>query len=59
MSKLTELAWDIEQLYIEGKNVGQIADELNCTKNLVLDWITDVGLKPFYGDAEFVGVNNE
>ena len=47
MSKMAELAYDIEQLYIEGKNAGQIARELNCPKELVLSWIASVGLKPF------------
>jgi len=44
---MSDLAYDIEQLYIEGKNVGQIARELNCPKELVLDWIASVGIKPF------------
>jgi len=47
MSKMAELAYDIEQLYIEGMNVGQIARELNCPKELVLDWIASQSLKPF------------
>lgn len=47
MSKMAELAYDIEQLYIEGLNAGQIARELNCDKSLVLDWIADQGIKPF------------
>jgi hypothetical protein len=47
MSKMSELSYDIEQLYIEGKNAGQIARELNCPKELVLQWIAEVGLKPF------------
>jgi hypothetical protein len=48
MSKMNELSWDIEQLYIEGKNVGQIARELNCPKSMILDWIKGQGLQPFY-----------
>lgn len=47
MSKMSELAYGIEQLYIEGKNAGQIARELNCPKSMVLNWIADQGLKPF------------
>jgi hypothetical protein len=47
MSKMSELAYDIEQLYIEGFNVGQIARELKCDKSLVLDWIASQSLKPF------------
>ena len=47
MSKMAELAYDIEQLYIEGLNAGQIARELGCPKSVVLDWIADQGLRPF------------
>jgi len=47
MSKMSELAYDIEQLYIEGLNAGQIARELKCPKELVLNWIADQGCKPF------------
>lgn len=47
MSKIKDLAYDIEQLYIEGKNVGQIARELDCDKSLILDWIANKSLKPF------------
>ncbi len=47
MSKMSELAYDIEQLYIEGLNAGQIARQLNCPKEIVLDWIADQGCKPF------------
>lgn len=47
MSKMAELAYDIEQLYIEGLNAGQIARQLECPKELVLNWIADQGLKPF------------
>ncbi len=45
MSKMAELAYDIEQLYIEGLNAGQIARELNCPKEIVLDWIADQSLR--------------
>jgi len=47
MSKMAELSYDIEQLYIEGMNAGQIARELKCPKELVLNWIADQGCKPF------------
>lgn len=45
MSKMAELSYDIEQLYIEGLNAGQIARELNCPKEIVLDWIADQSLR--------------
>jgi orotate phosphoribosyltransferase-like protein len=47
MSKMSELAYDIEQLYIEGLNVGQIARELNCPKEVVQDWLADQSLREF------------
>lgn len=47
MSKMSDLAYDIEQLYIEGLNAGQIARELGCPKELVLGWIAEQGCKPF------------
>ena len=39
MSKMSELAYDIEQLYIEGLNARYIARELNCPVDIVLAWI--------------------
>lgn len=47
MSKMKDLAYDIEQLYIDGKNVGQISRELDCPKEIVFEWIADQSLKPF------------
>ena len=44
MSKMSELSYDIEQLYIEGLNAGQIARELNCPKEIVLGWIAEQSL---------------
>ena len=39
MSKIAELAYDIEQLYIEGLSAAQIAQELNCPIGVVKGWI--------------------
>ena len=39
MSKMSELAYDIEQLYIEGLNARYIAKELGCPVEMVLTWI--------------------
>ena len=36
MSKMAELSYDIEQLYIEGFNSRAIAEELNCPIEIVL-----------------------
>lgn len=40
-----DLSYDIEQLWIEGLNAGQIARELECDVAVVLEWIADIGLK--------------
>ena len=52
MSKLDELAYDIEQLYIEGYSPKSIAIQLGCELSMVYDWleatnlIADVAEKP-------------
>lgn len=61
----TSLDYDIEQLWIEGKTPVQIADELDCHLQLVLDWMAeeslDEGFEEFptdesrsYGPAAYV-----
>ena len=49
MSVMSELAYDIEQLYIEGKSVRTIAVELNVGIEIVEGWIREVGVD----DGEF------
>ncbi len=44
MSKLAELAYDIEQLYIEGHGPKAIAQILECPLTIVYDWLADVGM---------------
>jgi hypothetical protein len=39
MSKLDEVAYDIEQLFIEGASPGQIAKDLGISLTMVYDWI--------------------
>lgn len=39
MSKLAELAYDIEQLYIDGFSPKSIAVQLECPLSLVYDWL--------------------
>jgi hypothetical protein len=41
MSKLAELAYDIEQLYIEGHSPKVIAAMLECPLTIVYDWLED------------------
>lgn len=44
MSKMSELAYDIEQLYIEGLSASAIAGQLNCPVGVVKGWIDGHGL---------------
>lgn len=39
MSKVAELAYDIEQLYIEGYSPKTIASMLECPLTMVYDWL--------------------
>ena len=48
MSKVAELAYDIEQLYIEGYSPKTIAMLLECPVETVYDWLEQVGV----GEAE-------
>ena len=44
MSKMDDLIYDIEQLYIEGHSAKSIAVQLGCDIKLVYDWINHVGV---------------
>ena len=39
MSKVAELAYDIEQLYIEGFSPKSIAAQLECPLEMIYDWL--------------------
>lgn len=43
-TSLSDLAYDIEQLWIDGKNPVEIAGELDCHVDLVNDWINSNNL---------------
>ena len=42
MSKMSELDYEIEQLYIEGHNPRTISALLECPIELVLNWVENV-----------------
>lgn len=44
MSKMADLAYDIEQLYIEGYSPKSIAVQLGCPLLTVYEWIEAAGL---------------
>ena len=41
MSAMKEIAYDIEQLYIDGFSPSRIANILECPIGLVYDWLED------------------
>jgi hypothetical protein len=59
MSKVAELAYDIEQLYIDGHSAKMIATLLECPIELVLGQLQEMGVadapqedeifSPYYG----------
>lgn len=59
MSALKDLAYDIEQLYIEGLSATEIAQQLTCPLGVVKGWIDGNGVadlpqedeifSPYYG----------
>ncbi len=57
MSKVAELMYDIEQLYIEGFNSRAIAEELGCPLEIVLDAIKEMNVEDV-SDYGFVDVSN-
>ena len=57
MSKVAELMYDIEQLYIEGFNSRAIAEELGCPLEIVLDAIKEMNVEDV-SDFGFVDVSN-
>lgn len=40
-TSMSELAYDIEQLYIEGFNPYSISAQLGCPLELVFDWLRE------------------
>ena len=58
MSKMADLAYDIEQLYIDGMSAKTIATTLECPIELVLGALAEMGVadtpqeeiySPYYG----------
>lgn len=55
MSKMADLAYDIEQLWIEGLSPAAIANVLRCPLELVNDWIQEQKLAAQDEAAEYWG----
>jgi hypothetical protein len=45
MSAMSELSYDIEQLYIEGFSPISISAQLGCPVDLVYDWLESNGVE--------------
>ena len=57
MSKVAELMYDIEQLYIEGFNSRAIAEELGCPLQIVLDAIKEMNVEDAAESEEYSPYN--
>lgn len=53
MGKVSELAYDIEQLYIDGLSPKAIAAELGCPLTTVYEWLEEIGMDGT-GDVETI-----
>jgi len=59
MSKMADLAYDVEQLYIEGHSAKMIADLLVCPVEQVLGYLQDMGVQDAPEDySPFVSMNS-
>ena len=56
MSKMADVAYDIEQLYIEGLHPTMIAKELDIPLSMVYDWLEQTNLDD-EEDAELEAFN--
>lgn len=55
MSKMSELSYDIEQLYIEGHGPKMIALMLECPVDIVYEWIEGNGVDAVEEDNLYYG----
>ena len=51
MSKIKDLAYDIEQLYCEGLSEQAIADELKIPLDMVIDCVNEFGNYALYDES--------
>ena len=58
MSKVAELAYDIEQLYIEGYSPKTIAMLLECPVSMVYDWMESEGVGESEDLSPFETINS-
>ena len=58
MSKMAELAYDIEQLYIEGLTEKNIAKTLDIPVEMVYDWLAANGIDSDEDCSPYATVNS-
>ena len=58
MSTMSELAYDIEQLYIDGYSPKTIAIMLECPIDIVYGWLEEVGVGESEDLSPFETVNS-
>jgi hypothetical protein len=58
MSKMAELAYDIEQLYIEGHSARIIAVMLDCPNEIVLQQLEEMGVKDSEEHSPYATLNS-
>jgi uncharacterized protein YjcR len=58
MSNMKELAYDIEQMFIEGYSPKSIAIQLGCTLEIVYDWIESNGCEADEDCSPYATVNS-
>jgi hypothetical protein len=59
MSKMADLAYDVEQLFIEGHSAKMIADLLDCPVEQVLGYLQDMGVQDSPEDySPYVSMNS-
>ena len=57
MSKIKDLAYDIEQLYIEGFSPKSISVQLECPLEVVYDWLEATNVAEAPQDEEYSPYN--
>ena len=59
MSKVADLMYDIEQLYIEGHSARMIADLLDCPIEMVLGALEEMGVEDAPEDySPYISMNS-
>jgi hypothetical protein len=53
MSKMAELSYDIQELYIEGFNARAIAEELGCPLEIVLGALAEMNVADLPQDEPY------